>query len=226
MSEKLSITEEMKVHEKWYKESKEINMDTLPEFLRALTEDYGHDYGTICHAIAAGSIATARAMDGGITGFQASAIMWQFIREWNYSNNKTGLKIVDYDNFLYPQYAERHGKTISSSTWAALQKEARLNIEKAKIKYKEYLESLVEYDTDIEIFVKKYPDYYDRKDHYDPIGIGTGSQWGAEKKKKDSGFEFAPQSPYEPIGDSSRVYKHWQSIVDGVVPFGYSATKE
>lgn len=131
---KQAITEEMKVHEEWFNEAREMTMDKLPEFLRHLMEDYGHDYGTICHALTAGAIATAWAMDrapqGGITGFQAGFIMWGFIRHWSYESNKCGMKIVDYDNMLYPQYEHKFEKTISESVWKILQDEAKKKLDK------------------------------------------------------------------------------------------------
>lgn len=127
--EKLKIKEEDKMHEFWYKDARKMTLEELPEFLRHLTEDYEHDYGTICHAMSAGSIATMWAINkspsGGITGFQAGAIMWEFVRNWSYEHNKTGLKLVDYDNMLYPQYEDNFEKTITTDTWEALQKEAK-----------------------------------------------------------------------------------------------------
>lgn len=158
------ITEEMKVHEEWFKEAREMTMEQLPEFLRHLMEDYHHDYGTICHALTAGSIATAWAMDrhpqGGITGFQAGFVMWGFIRNWSYESNKCGLKIVNYDNMLYPQYANSFEKTIRENVWKNLQNEAKKALEK--------------------------------EDQY----------------------------------TSEEVIKHWQSIVDGNVPFGYKVVND
>ena len=53
---KQQITEEMKIHDGWYKEAKKQTVETLPEFVRHLTEDYSHDYGTICYAVEAGAI--------------------------------------------------------------------------------------------------------------------------------------------------------------------------
>jgi hypothetical protein len=130
------ITEEMKVHEEWYKTARneEMSMEKLTELIRHLTEDYEHDYGTIVHACTAASIAALRVVNasdqGGITGFQAGAIMWEFIRHWNRENNKCGLKLMDYDNMLYPQYDYHFEKTISKETWEALQKEAKINLDK------------------------------------------------------------------------------------------------
>lgn len=213
------------IKEGWKKQLGEVNLDTLPDFLKMLTEDYQHDYGTICHAIAFSAIAAANAVNrsdqGGITGFQAGAVMWEFIREWNYSHNKTGLKLVDYDNFLYPQYESEFQKTISQDTWVAIHKAAQERIEEADQKHEKYLVDLEQYKKDIAEYIEKYPDYHDRKEHYDHLDCGTGDEWEAYKKKKTDGFEFAPRKPFELVDPQNPVYLHWQSIVSGRIPFGY-----
>lgn len=131
--EKQVIKEADKVQEEWYREAGKMTMDKLPEFLKHLMEDYVHDYGTICHAHAAGAIATMWAMNrepqGGITGFQAGAIMWEVVRNWSYTDNKTGLKMVNFDNMLFPQYEESFEKKISMEVWENLKKEAALKIQ-------------------------------------------------------------------------------------------------
>ena len=54
----------------------------LADFVTWL-DTHRQDYGTICHAMAAAAIAGASCMDhmpnadGGITGFQAGAVMWE-----------------------------------------------------------------------------------------------------------------------------------------------------
>ena len=227
MSKRIKLNESSEefrsIKKEWSKKAEKQTLDTLPDFLKELSENYTHDYGTICHAISTAAIAAARAMDkseqGGITGFQAGAIMWGFICGWNFKHNKTGLKIVDYDDFLYPQYEEKFGKTINQETWEALQKEAAKKIEDADKKREKYLADLEKYKKDIAAFVLKYPDYYDRREHYDPLGMGNSEQWEEERIKKESGFEFAPQGPCEPLND--KVYQHWASIASGSVPFGY-----
>ena len=46
-----------------------------------------------------------------------------------YKNNKTALRIIDYDKMLYPQYKGYfEDRTISQSTWEALQNEAKRRI--------------------------------------------------------------------------------------------------
>ena len=81
--------------------------------------------------------------------------MWDFVRDWRFSNNKCGLKIVNYDDMLYPQYEYHFQKTISADVWHNLQEQAKQEIE---------------------------------------------------------------NSTYA----SPRIIEHWQSIVDGKVPFGYT----
>lgn len=207
-----------------------MTLEKLPEFLRELTEDYHHDYGTICHAVSIAAIAAAWSVDkspsGGITGFQAGAVMWEFIREWNYSSNKTGLRIIDNDKFLYPQYEDGFQKTISEDVWNGLKKEAAVQIKKAGKEYAEYMDKLKQWSKDVDAFLEKYPDYYDNRKHYDPMGHGNIEQWEAEEKKKESGFEFAPQEPCKPVYKGSPVYDHWETIVAGLVPFGYSVESE
>jgi hypothetical protein len=227
---KTTITEKMNIHKDCYKEASEITMEKLPEFLRKLTEDYSHDYGTICHALAAGAIATAWAMNktptGGITGFQAGAVMWEFIRNWNYSSNKTGLKIVDYDNMLYPQYNYKFNKTISSDTWKSLQKEAAEQIQKADTDYEKYLSNCVKYEQDLAGFIQRHPDYQDNPKQYEKICYGTSTEWEEQYAKEKAGFEFAPKKPFCILNSESPVYKHWESIVDGIIPFGYSVKED
>ena len=131
--EKTIITEEDHLEEVWFKQAKEQTLETLPDFINHVMNDYYHDYGTVCHAISACAIAAAWVADksdsGGITGFQANEIMWDFMRQWMYSGNKCGMKIVDYDTMLYPQYRYKYEKTISSYTWKSIQKEAKKNLD-------------------------------------------------------------------------------------------------
>ena len=152
---RIAITEEMDVHKDWYKQAKEQTRETLTDFIDHLSNDYEHDYGTICHALTAGAIATAwvinRGPQGGITGFQAGAVMWEFIRNWNHVEGP--LRLVDYKNMLYPQYEDDFQKTMSKDAWEYLQKKAK--------------EGLAD------------------------------------------------------TGGTPNVRMHWQSIVDGIVPFGY-----
>ena len=132
--ERQVITEEMGVHKEWYKQGEGMTLDKLPEFINHLLNDYTHDYGTICHAIAAGTVATAWAMNndphGGITGFQAGAVMWEFVRNWMHEDGP--MKLVRYDNMLYPQYDDNFDKVISKETFEYLQEKAKENLERGE----------------------------------------------------------------------------------------------
>lgn len=125
-----TITEDQNIHAAWYMEAREQTMETLPAFLKKLTEEFNHDYGTICHAIAACALGTAWAVNksdqGGITGFQSGAVMWGFISHWGGYEGKP-MCLRDYSDMLYPQYEEKF-TTITSDTWEYLKKEAAKKI--------------------------------------------------------------------------------------------------
>ena len=157
------VTEEMRPQDEWFKRAKEIkSIGEFSAFAKELLEETSHDYGTVCHAIGALTLSAGwlGAYTQGITGFQAGFVMWDFIRQWEYSDNKCGLRIINFDNMLYPQHAARFEKTITSKCFNKLQEEA------------------------------------------------------ANRLKKDSNFAHPD------------VVKHWQSIVDGVVPFGYKVSDD
>lgn len=151
MSDEFATKQELKDKRKNIK-----SFDDLVEFLKDVDEHYNIGYGGAPRAIAQAALATAwyLSREFGITGFQASCAMWDFIEGWTYTDNKCGMEIVNYDNMLYPQYDDNFDKTIPKCVFLALQKEAK------------------------------------------------------EKLKENKNARPA-------------VVSHWQSIVDGNVPFGY-----
>lgn len=158
----IAVHEEDHPEHLWFEMAQEQTLETLPSFIYKLLYGYYHDYGTIVHAISACALATIYAAnktpDARITGFQAGFVMWDIVEQMHFKDNKCGLKIINYDNMLYPQYEERFEKTIEFTIWEQLQKEAKNLLETEK---------------------------------------------GAEC-----------------------VRAHWQSIVNGVVPFGYKVEEE
>lgn len=58
-------------------------------------------------------------------------------------------------------------------------------------------------------------------------GDGTMVQvyWELEHAKEAAGFEFAPRKPYDGPYQNT-VYRHWETIVNGKIPFGYSVKEE
>jgi uncharacterized UPF0160 family protein len=157
----INITEEMGFEKEWYAEANKIKLKDLEEFITRLIKQYDHDYGTIVKAMCAGMMATMSAMNkdekqGGITGFQASCLMWELMKHFNLRNNKCGAKLINYDDMLYPQkFEDFTSKAITTHIWESLKKEAEKNIK-------------------------------ERSDNCHPD-----------------------------------VLKHWEDIVNGIVPFGY-----
>lgn len=129
-----AITEEMKLQDGWYAEAKAMTIENLPAFIEKMRSGYSHDYGTICHAITAAAIAAAWAVErgpqGGITGFQAGAIMWEFMEHWN--GIKAPARLIEYKDLLYPQSAAKFTR-ISSETWEFVQKKAKENLASKEI---------------------------------------------------------------------------------------------
>lgn len=161
MREKIKATEEMHLEKEWFKEASKTQTKNVNKFIEHVFRDYNHDYGMVVHAVSAAALAAAwaGASELGITGFQASLVMWDFIQQWTHIGKEVGARVLNFDNMLYPQYEYKYEKTIDQKTWENLQKAAKKNLEET---------------TDAR------PD----------------------------------------------VIKHWQSIVDGHVPFGYVVKKE
>jgi len=134
------ITEKDKdIIDQWYVDAKRQTKDSIDEFIRHISEDYEHDYGTICHACAAGAMAGLYAVEtspqGGITGFQAGAIQWEIIKAWGAFGSKDApMAFIDYSNMLYPQYESKF-KSISKATWEWLQKEANIKLAEGSDKF-------------------------------------------------------------------------------------------
>lgn len=232
--EKKEITEDMGLQKEWYERAKSMKPDEFSEFFRELTEDYEHDYGTVCHAMAAIGLAAMRAFDrsegasGGITGFQAGCVMREVIRHMNYESNKCGLRLLDMDNLLYPQF-EYKFRSIDSDTWKAVQREAGNRISESKAAHEKYLKEVEQYKRDLDKFKEdvkdfeskhpEHPKYEDDPKFYEHIGGGTAEEWDREKEKEENGFLFAPREPYNGAAHPN-VVAHWESIVNGKVPFG------
>lgn len=110
----------------WMKKAREQTKETLLDFFKEV-DLIPPSYGNAVHKTAICTVATAwaiqREQQGGITGFQAGAVMWEFIRFWE--SKESPLKLVDYENMLYPQYDYHFEKIISKSTWDWLQKKAK-----------------------------------------------------------------------------------------------------
>lgn len=164
MTEQIKLDEEKDkvVLDSWMEEAKK-GVISVDDFIKRIEEQYEHDYGTIVHAMhavmKAAMVKLNNGPQGGITGFQASCLGWMLIRDC-FLTGDSPLRLVKYEEMLYPQYREKFQPTIDPGTWGYLQKKAK------------------------------------------------------EELAKDL------------TNVSPTVVEHWQTIVAGIVPFGYTVGKE
>lgn len=109
-----------------YKLAGEVrSREDLDKLLAQITA-YPHDYNTIvygCMAAMKGAFNYVnRSETGGITGFQAGCLGWECVREFLSIDGP--VRLQDFKNLLYPQYADRFQKVISPDTWEWVQKKA------------------------------------------------------------------------------------------------------
>lgn len=126
---KLTVTESSEFELKKSLEEKRKSIKTfedLTAFLEYVKNNCNSGYGEAPRAIAQASLAVAWYLSSayGITGFQASCAMWDFIQGWTKTHNECGLRLVDYDDMLFPQYNYKFDKIISSDVWKNLQEQA------------------------------------------------------------------------------------------------------
>lgn len=116
--------------ELWMKKATEQTLETLPAFTKEMNELIPTTYGNCVHKTAIASVAISWAMNKelGLTGFQASEVMWEYITYW--MNKHNPLKLLDYSEMLYPQYSYKF-TTMTKSTHDWLKAEARKTLEKS-----------------------------------------------------------------------------------------------
>jgi len=108
--------------------------DDLIDYLRDVkTNESYQSYGGVVAAMGQAALAVSHyfSREFGITGFQAGAVMWEFVQGWNYTDNKCGLRILNYDDLMYPQYDYKfYPFTITPECHEVLKKEAKAKLEK------------------------------------------------------------------------------------------------
>lgn len=112
----------------WYERARKMTLDELPAFIDEMAAS-GRDYNTAAEATGAAAVATAWAMGNrmGLTGFQGGWVMWQFMKHWNGVGKRAPARLLDYENLLYPQYADTF-EAIPRDVWEWAQDEARKKI--------------------------------------------------------------------------------------------------
>lgn len=117
-----------------YIHNKGANVDSVEDLSAIISEvenDFNYDYGVAPRAIGAVTSCVADYLCNkmGLTGFQAGFVMWDFIRLFMKKNNKCGMRLIDYDNMLYPQYEDSFQKKISKDVWESIVKAAKENLD-------------------------------------------------------------------------------------------------
>ena len=103
------------------------SIDDAAAFAKRLSDDYCHDYGTVCHAIAAAGVAMANAVSRpqGITWFQGSAVGWMLHSHWMRWGDEPR-RMLDLSNLLYPQYDDQWTRVSPSTQEWLVEKAKRL----------------------------------------------------------------------------------------------------
>ena len=115
------------------KKADKLTIDEIVSYMNEL-ETVGKGYENSIKATGLAAVAAAWIMCKklGLTGFQASCVNFEFLKEWFYSSNKSGIGIIDYDNMLYPQYKYKFEKTISEDMWNSIRQAAIDNIKEVE----------------------------------------------------------------------------------------------
>ena len=150
MSKNMSNEVLFALRDSWYKQAEKQTLETLPAFMEMLAE-FQHDYNTAPYAITAAALGASWAMDKtphcGITGFQAGCIMWEYIQNWGLSYKNKPLRMINYDEMLYPQYQRHFEKVITEDTWNYLQYQANKHLKECDCacdEVKEHWKSIID----------------------------------------------------------------------------------
>lgn len=112
---------------------KEIeSSEQLYGYISDVTDNYNYGYEISAEAAAQALVATADYIfkKMGMTGFQASWIALNFYAEIMHPNLKTMLRVINFDDMIYPQCGRRFDKVISSDTWKQIQNYAKSELDK------------------------------------------------------------------------------------------------
>lgn len=91
-----------------------------------------HTYDSAAHATSALAIAGGHlgSSTEGITGFQASYVKFDFLRQWDNIGKCVGLQVIDYDDLCFPQYVKKFPlKRIKKDMWLAVQRACKEKLE-------------------------------------------------------------------------------------------------
>jgi len=156
---------ELQLRDNWMEAASKVkSLEAFEKFYKKLCA-HEHDYGTIVHAVSALGIAGCWLMEhspqGGITGFQAGCVMWDLVRGWMPEYKDGHLKILDYDDLLWPQNLDRFQHIIPKEVAEELHKKAKKEVKEHK-RGKDCSEAV--YDHWVKIANSWLPDFITMRD--------------------------------------------------------------
>ena len=135
------ICEEMRLQDGWYQKAMELtSTGEAQAFMEGLLTDYGHDYGTACHAVTAALLATAKVMVQCLPELRpihapsAPSAMQQELQAKTmiahiftqlFLNNGP-IRILQHHFMLFPENASRFEKIVDEETLKYLKNTAEL----------------------------------------------------------------------------------------------------
>lgn len=126
----LVTSQQLTPEDKLLNEAEKQTRFTLKEFIRkARRRIEDGTRASIINSIVAAIVGVAYSF--GAAEFRTE-VFWGFVRRWNFKDNRTGLKFLNYDLMLYPFYADHFDNVISAEIWADMQGFATANVKKYK----------------------------------------------------------------------------------------------
>lgn len=130
------------------------SVDDLAKFANELVEhakslkdgaDFYNDTSSIASSLSLAATSMCSYLFG-MTLFQMGYVLWTIIDKMFLDEHDVGMRLVNFNNMLYPQYEYRFEKTIDSETWNSIQKKAAELIENGDIVggVRKHLQSIVD----------------------------------------------------------------------------------
>lgn len=120
--------------EGWYAEAYHMELERLPEFIRRMLLSKPDQEDGILHALVAGALATVAAMSKAygkpMNAAIADKLMYRFVARWR--GIVGPIKILRFEQMLYPVFKQNFANTIGQGTWAWLQDTAARKLLRAK----------------------------------------------------------------------------------------------
>lgn len=220
-------------HEDLFALAKKQTMRSLPHFLASLKKMPRDSIETSCDFIAVAGIAamSAFACDtiGQPVGRDRDRVMHQLILKYYCMKNKTGIRILNFDQILGP-HNEDNFTSIPKSSWELIKLEAKRRLDQYYEDHERWEEEVAAWVADTKKF-KCYvlqwqllhpecPKYEDCPEYYMREADDSPSEARRVHMLEKMGVPLAPPEPRMPMAVTQDEVAQWTLIVSGYVPFG------